>query len=33
MSAGVIYDAGALIAASKNRREMWRMHAGFLALG
>lgn len=32
MTAGVTYDAGALIAAAKNHRGMWRLHAAFLAL-
>lgn len=29
---GVTYDAGALIAAERNDREMWALHAGYLAL-
>ena len=29
---GVTYDAGALIAANRNDRRMWALHAGFLAL-
>ncbi len=29
--AGVTYDAGALIAAQRNDRRMWALHAGFLA--
>jgi hypothetical protein len=29
---GVTYDAGALIAADRNDRRMWALHAGFLAL-
>lgn len=28
---GVTYDAGALIAAERNDRRMWALHAGFLA--
>lgn len=28
---GVTYDAGALIAADRNDRPMWALHAGFLA--
>lgn len=32
MTPGVTYDAGALIAANKNDRKMWRLHATFLAL-
>lgn len=32
MTPGVTYDTGALIAANKNNREMWRLHATFLAL-
>ena len=28
---GVTYDAGALIAADRNDRAMWALHAGFLA--
>jgi hypothetical protein len=28
---GVTYDTGALIAADRNDREMWALHAGFLA--
>lgn len=31
MSAGVTYDTGALIAAERNDRAMWALHAGFLA--
>ena len=30
--AGVTYDTGALIAAERNDRRMWALHAGFLAL-
>lgn len=30
--AGVTYDTGALVAAERNDREMWALHAGFLAL-
>ena len=30
---GVTYDSGALIAADRNDRRMWALHAGFLALG
>ena len=29
---GVTYDTGALIAADRNDRRMWAVHAGFLAL-
>ncbi len=29
---GVTYDTGALIAAERNDRRMWALHAGFLAL-
>ena len=29
--AGVTYDTGALIAADRNDRGMWALHAGFLA--
>jgi hypothetical protein len=28
---GVTYDTGALIAAARNDRRMWALHAGFLA--
>jgi hypothetical protein len=28
---GVTYDAGALVAAERNDRRMWALHAGFLA--
>ena len=28
---GVTYDTGALIAGDRNDREMWALHAGFLA--
>jgi hypothetical protein len=28
---GVTYDTGALIAAERNNRRMWALHAGFLA--
>ena len=28
---GVTYDTGALIAAERNNRHMWALHAGFLA--
>jgi hypothetical protein len=28
---GVTYDTGALIAAERNDRKMWALHAGFLA--
>lgn len=28
---GITYDAGALIAADRNDRQMWALHAGFLA--
>jgi hypothetical protein len=31
LSAGVTYDTGALIAAERNDRAMWALHAGFLA--
>ena len=30
--AGVTYDTGALVAAERNDRAMWALHAGFLAL-
>lgn len=29
---GVTYDTGALVAADRNNRRMWALHAGFLAL-
>ena len=29
---GITYDTGALIAADRNDRRMWALHAGFLAL-
>src|SRR5258706_10240829 len=29
--AGVTYDTGALVAAERNDRQMWALHAGFLA--
>jgi hypothetical protein len=29
--AGVTYDTGALLAAERNDRAMWALHAGFLA--
>lgn len=29
---GVTYDTGALIAADRNDRRMWALHAGFLSL-
>ena len=29
--AGVTYDTGALVAAERNERRMWALHAGFLA--
>lgn len=29
--AGVTYDSGALVAAERNDRAMWALHAGFLA--
>lgn len=32
MTTGVTYDTGALIAAERNDRRMWALHAGFLAL-
>lgn len=32
MMNGVTYDTGALIAADRNDRRMWALHAGFLAL-
>jgi len=28
---GVTYDTGALVAAERNNRQMWALHAGFLA--
>lgn len=28
---GITYDTGALIAAERNERRMWALHAGFLA--
>jgi hypothetical protein len=31
VSAGVTYDTGALIAAERDDRAMWALHAGFLA--
>lgn len=31
MMAGVTYDTGALIAAERNDRRMWALHAGLLA--
>jgi hypothetical protein len=31
MMVGVTYDAGALVAAERNDRAMWALHAGFLA--
>jgi hypothetical protein len=31
--AGVTYDTGALLAAERNDRRMWALHAGFLAEG
>ncbi len=31
MTRGVTYDTGALIAAERNDRRMWALHAGFLA--
>ena len=33
MSGGVTYDTGALIAADRNNRSMWALHASFLAVG
>jgi hypothetical protein len=33
MTNGVTYDTGALIAADRNNRVMWALHAGFLAAG
>jgi hypothetical protein len=30
---GVTYDTGALVAAGRNDREMWALHAGYLAEG
>jgi hypothetical protein len=32
MMGGVTYDTGALIAAERNDRAMWELHAGFLDL-
>jgi hypothetical protein len=29
--AGVTYDTGALVAAERNNRQMWALHAGYLA--
>jgi hypothetical protein len=29
--AGVTYDTGAFVAAERNARRMWALHAGFLA--
>jgi len=29
--AGVTYDTGALLAAERNDRRMWALHAGFLS--
>ena len=31
MMDGVTYDTGALVAADRNDRRMWALHAGFLA--
>ncbi len=31
MMGGVTYDTGALVAAARNDRAMWALHAGFLA--
>src|SRR4051812_2220225 len=31
LTSGVTYDTGALIAADRNDRAMWALHAGFLA--
>jgi len=31
VTAGVTYDTGALVAAERNDRAMWALHAGFLA--
>ncbi len=28
---GVTYDTGALVAAERNNRQMWALHAGYLA--
>jgi hypothetical protein len=28
---GVTYDTGALVAAERNKRQMWALHAGYLA--
>jgi hypothetical protein len=28
---GITYDTGALVAAERNNREMWALHAGYLA--
>ena len=33
MTGGVTYDTGALIAADRNNRSMWALHASFLAFG
>jgi hypothetical protein len=33
MTGGVTYDTGALIAADRNNRSMWALHASFLAVG
>jgi hypothetical protein len=30
---GVTYDSGALVAAERNTRQMWALHAGYLAEG
>lgn len=31
MTGGVTYDTGALVAAERNNRGMWALHAGYLA--
>jgi len=28
---GVTYETGALVAAERNNRQMWALHAGYLA--
>jgi hypothetical protein len=30
---GITYDTGALVAAERNDRKMWQLHAGFLKAG
>lgn len=33
MTNGITYDTGALVAAERNDRRMWALHAGYLAEG